>query len=194
MMRSHPVLLLTAVALAVTACEPRGPRLPDPIERDWAQIQTRDTLVVLMENNSTTYFLYRGEPMGFEYALLQQFAADHDIHLRTEVVQDAEELLNRLTLGQGDVVAARLVPRMIDMEGVAFTDALYRTPPALVQREAPSQEIGLPEAVDTVVGAAAAGGPDGPRLVRVGVPRPPGRDPGQHHRRHPHRRGRRRDP
>ena len=33
--------------------------------RDWATIAARDTLVVAAPYNSTTYFIYRGLPLGY---------------------------------------------------------------------------------------------------------------------------------
>ena len=41
---------------------------------DLPQIQERKELVVLTVNSSVSYFHYRGEPMGFQYELAQQFA------------------------------------------------------------------------------------------------------------------------
>ncbi|HEV2132066.1 MAG TPA: transglycosylase SLT domain-containing protein, partial [Longimicrobiaceae bacterium] len=101
--------------------------------------------------NSTSYFLYRGEAMGFEYELLQAFAEDHDVALKMVVVRDREELLPMLYRGEGDVVAARLVPGEEMTRRAALTRPLYETEPALVQRAAPSAEADLPEPVDTVL-------------------------------------------
>jgi membrane-bound lytic murein transglycosylase F len=165
-------LLLTATA---AACDRGAEPRPDPVERDWAEIQAYDTLVVLTMTNSTTYFLYRGEPMGFEYELLQRFASDHDVHLRLEVSQDTLELFHQLNLGGGDLVAARLVPRMIDEEWIAFTEELYRTPPVLVQRTAPPSELDLPEVVDTVIGSETVAAPSRePQQIPVRLVSEPG--------------------
>jgi membrane-bound lytic murein transglycosylase F len=163
-------ILLAAFVLSLAAC---GERRPDPIDRDWADIQARDTLVVLTMTNSTTYFLYRGEPMGFEYELLRAFADAHDLHLRLEVTQDSERLLEQLNEGYGDLVAARLVPAMRDEEWIAFTDELYSTAPVLVQRDGPPAEIGLPTVVDTVIGAGAAPAPQ-PAELRARLVTSPG--------------------
>ena len=40
------------------------------------KIQKRGTLIAVMDFNSTNYFIYRGEPMGYQYELLQ-LLADH---------------------------------------------------------------------------------------------------------------------
>ncbi|MDQ3557523.1 MAG: transporter substrate-binding domain-containing protein [Gemmatimonadota bacterium] len=148
--------LLLGVLAAGAACagDREAPALAtteDPIVRDLEQIQVRDTLVVLTTYNSTSYFLYRGEALGFEYELLRAFARDRELVLRTVVVRERERLLDMLNRGDGDVVAARLIPTSEMREQVAFTRSLYRTQPVLVQRGAPLADADVPEAVDTLL-------------------------------------------
>src|SRR5687768_10740315 len=50
--------------------------LVPPVNRDLAQIRERGSLEVLAPYNSTTYFIYQGEPAGYEYELLRAFAKD----------------------------------------------------------------------------------------------------------------------
>lgn len=122
--------LIPAVVLAVGGCE----RTPPEVERDLAEILEGDTLVVATRFNSTSYFLYRGQPMGYEYELLQQFADAHDVHLRVIVAEGFDEMEELLRSGEADVLAARLFPDG-RLEGrVAFTETLFETPRVLVQR------------------------------------------------------------
>lgn len=125
----------------------------DPVERDLGVIQEGDTLVALVTYNRTGYFIYRGEPMGFEYRLLKQFAEDHDMVLRADVVRDRSRLFHLLNDGEGDVVAARVVPAPSDSGHVAYTRGLYTTRPATVQRTGPADSARMPAAVDTVLEA-----------------------------------------
>jgi len=115
---------------------------------DLPAIKTRDTLVVLAPYNSTTYFLYRAEPMGFEYDLLKKFADDMDVALRMVVVTERDSMFQMLRAGKGDVVAARLMPTPEDSALVAYTRPLYSTNEVLVQRTAapaaPRTSSGLP--------------------------------------------------
>lgn len=118
--------------------------VPDPVELGWDEIMARDTLVALLTFNSTGYFIYKGEPMGFEYDLLQAFATAKGLVLETAVLTDRRQLFKALNLGQGDVVAARLVAQPEYQEVVALTDPLYSTRPVIVQRAPDS----IAEAVD----------------------------------------------
>jgi membrane-bound lytic murein transglycosylase F len=118
------------------------PMAQPAVARDLAQIRERGTLVVLAPYNSTTYFIYRGEPLGYEYELLQAFARELGVALKMIVVTDRKSLLPLLNSGEGDLVASRLVPTAEDEAHVSFTRALYRTEPALVQQEASPDKAG----------------------------------------------------
>lgn len=105
-----------------------------PASRDLSEIARRDTLVVLTRYSSTSYFVYKGEPMGYEFEALRAFARSRNLTLQFVVAFDRDTLFNMLNRGDGDLVAARLVPAPDDSGRVAFTAPLYTTPPALVQR------------------------------------------------------------
>ncbi len=134
--------------------------LPPPVVHDLDRIKERDTLSVLTTYNSTSYFLYRGQPMGYEYELLKSFAKDQGLQLRMTVLPSRDSIYHRLNLGYGDIVADRVVPMAADSAHIAFTRALYETPPVLVQRKPVAEDTVLPEAVDTVVDKAIDGEDD----------------------------------
>ena len=137
--------------------------------RDIDDIRKRDTLVVLSPYNSTSYFLYRGEPMGYEYELLRQFAADIGVKLKLVVVQDRDSLFAMLNSGRGDIAAARLIPLESDSGKVRFTRALYRTDPVLVQQSKPvaTAVAKLPGEVDTILKPGPAERGPSPYTARV---------------------------
>jgi membrane-bound lytic murein transglycosylase F len=121
--------------------------LDPPVEQDLAVIKQRGKLVVLAPYNSTTFFIYRGEPMGYEYELLKRFAEEHGLELEMQVVSNQRSLYQRLNRGEGDVAAARLIPKQEDKQRISFTNALYHTEPALVQQKTPPDKADLPEPV-----------------------------------------------
>jgi len=104
-----------------------------PIERDLPQIAAGKTLKVLFTFNSTGYFVYRGETMGFEYDLLELFARQNGLKLRPVVVRDAKAVFDRLNRGEGDIVAAQLAAASTE-QSVLMTQPLYSTTPVVVQR------------------------------------------------------------
>jgi peptidoglycan lytic transglycosylase F len=121
--------------------------------RDLEDIRQRDTVIVLAPYNSTTYFLYRGEAMGYEYELLKEFAKDAGVELRVVLVQDRDSMMTMLRAGKGDIAAARLIPLPEDSGRVGYTRELYRSEPVLVQQKAPVSKAvaSLPHAVDTIL-------------------------------------------
>ncbi|MFY9557322.1 MAG: transporter substrate-binding domain-containing protein, partial [Blastocatellia bacterium] len=137
-------MLLTEEGPAESAGEAS---LDPPIERDLAVIKQRGKLVVLAPYNSTTFFIYRGEPMGYEYELLKSFAQEHGLELEMQVVSNQRSLYQRLNRGEGDIAAARLIPKQEDRQRISFTNALYHTEPALVQQKTPLDKAALPEQV-----------------------------------------------
>jgi len=90
---------------------------------DLPGIQKRKRLRVLTRNSGATYFIYRGELVGFEYELAQKFAADRDLRLELVVPPSRDDLLPWLIQGKGDVVAAGLSAsaERAAREGVAFS-------------------------------------------------------------------------
>lgn len=141
-------LSAAAVSMMLIACGDDTDVMPDPVVRE---IRPGDTIVALMSYNSTGYFLYRGQALGYEYDLLQAFAEDNGLVLKTRIVRNRDSLFRMLLEGTGDLVAARVVPTQADSQVVAFTRTLYTTQPALVQREAPPGHARLPEAVRDVL-------------------------------------------
>ncbi len=78
--------------------------------RDWPAVVAAKRLRMLTLNGPTTYYLWRGELLGYEYELMSAFAAAHDLELEVVVGRDSAELFDWLLAGRGDVIAAGLTP------------------------------------------------------------------------------------
>lgn len=100
-----PILLLLMVCMA---CRNHGKTGEETNPHDLPQIKDSGELVVLTLYSSTSYFLYRGQPMGFQYELSQQFAQSLGLKLRVEVARNVQELVNKLLAGEGDLIAYNL--------------------------------------------------------------------------------------
>lgn len=91
-------------------------------------------LTVLMDNSLTSYYIYQGEAMGYEYEMLELFANENDLKLHIKIIGQVENILDSLKAGKGDLVAANLTISKDRMDQVAFTEPLFRTKQILVQR------------------------------------------------------------
>ena len=47
----------------------QDPNLPELVNVDLDSIRSRGKLIILTENSSSTYYLYKEEPKGFDYEL-----------------------------------------------------------------------------------------------------------------------------
>ncbi|WP_164503410.1 transporter substrate-binding domain-containing protein [Pleionea sediminis] len=64
------------------------------------------TIRMITRNSPETYFLWRGELMGFDYDLMKEFSERHGLYLDVVVAETYEEMLKLLKQGKGDIIAA----------------------------------------------------------------------------------------
>lgn len=103
------MLATMLLCLLVTAgC--RGNRTDSREERvhDLQQIKDSGELVVLTLYSSTSYFNYRGQDMGFQYELSEQFAKSLGVKLKVKVTRNVKDLIRKLEAGEGDLIAYTL--------------------------------------------------------------------------------------
>lgn len=143
----HLFALLLPLAL-LTGCATDEEQIPPPVARDLAAVIEGGTLNALMTFNSTSYFIHRGEPMGFEYELLRAFAKEKELDLEVHITRDSSDIWPMLNRGEVDVAAARIYRTKAAEEQVAFTRPLYASPPAVVQRTGPPSEVDLPSVAE----------------------------------------------
>lgn len=107
----------------------------NPIKRDLDEIKKDGKLKVLIAYSGTSYFLYKGKPMGYEYELLQYLADYLQLELEIIVSKNLNMLLPNLLQGDADLVAYGLAITNPRKKVAAFTDYLYLTHQVLVQRK-----------------------------------------------------------
>ncbi|MBT8284250.1 MAG: transporter substrate-binding domain-containing protein [Flavobacteriaceae bacterium] len=107
----------------------------EPAKRDLAQIQADGKLHALIAYSATSYFLYRGQPMGYEYELLKRLADDLGVELVLHLSRDLDEMLSELQKGEVDIVAHGLAITAERKKEVSFAEYLYITEQVLVQRK-----------------------------------------------------------
>lgn len=102
---------------------------------DFDSILKRGKLIVLTDYSSTGYFIYKGEPMGFEYELLSDFCKSTGIELELKLAKNLDDVFWQLNNGDVDIVAANLTITKERLTKVNFTKPILYTCQVLVQRK-----------------------------------------------------------
>jgi len=90
-------------------------------------------LVVLLNNSSFSYMLYKGKPRGYEYELLKMFCEDNNLTLKVKVVKDAGNILDSLAVGYGHLAAANFTINTDRKKNNNFSAPFFKTKQVLVQ-------------------------------------------------------------
>lgn len=107
----------------------------DLVVFDVEEIRERGSLIAIVDNSSTSYFVYKGQPMGYEYELLSLLAKELEVDLKLDITEDIEEAIEKLNRGEGDIIAHNLTITKKRSELIAFTDYLSLEKQVLVQRK-----------------------------------------------------------
>jgi membrane-bound lytic murein transglycosylase F len=87
------------------SCDRQG-RVSDITAGDFSDVIKKGKLVVATGNNSTDYFLYKGEPMGFQFELLQELGNYLGVKVEVLVCNNPSENISLLKDGECDVIAS----------------------------------------------------------------------------------------
>ena len=104
------------------------------VDRDLDEIKKDGVLRALVVYSSTSYFLYRGETMGFEYELLKRLAKHLDLKLEVIISDDLDSEFEVLNRGDVDLIAHGMTITNQRKWEVDFTEYLYLTKQVLVQK------------------------------------------------------------
>jgi len=140
---SRYIPLLIGFMIFLSACESQpennvkssGDETEMVNARTLEKIRNKGKLTALTTYSGTSYFLYRGQAMGFEYDLLKRFADHLDVELEVIVSKNIDSLLTEVNNAEIDLVAHGITITSDRKEEVNFTDYLYLTHQVLVQRK-----------------------------------------------------------
>jgi membrane-bound lytic murein transglycosylase F len=102
---------------------------------DLDKIRERGKLVAVTDINSTNYFIYKGEPMGFHYELLRSFSEYLGLEIEIIASNDIPGSFEMLNTGQADILAYSLTVNAPRKEGIRFSEPIGTTRQVLVQRK-----------------------------------------------------------
>jgi membrane-bound lytic murein transglycosylase F len=135
--QSYLVLLLLLLCFSCRSdkAETKLSRFDSYDIRDLPDIRKDGKLRALIAYSGTSYFLYRGQPMGYEYEMLRKLAEHFELDLDLKIARDLNQMLDELREGNIDIVAHGLAITKERQKIASFTDYLYLTQQVLVQRK-----------------------------------------------------------
>ena len=139
-----PIILLLAVT-----CRDTPERIGSRREvNDLSEILEKGKLIAITDYNSTDYFIYRGQPLGYQYDMLQDLADHMNIKLDVVVSNSLEETFNCLRMGDCDLIALNLTVTGQRRSQVNFIIPHGQTRQVLIQRKPENWEKMSPSQID----------------------------------------------
>lgn len=113
-----------------------GVGTPDKIiSADLDSISSKGRLVVAINANKTDYFLYNGEPKGFQFDLLQSLGNYLGLKIEVLVNSNPDDNISMLKSGDCDLVASSWNYSKNSEQNVSLSQPLLETELVLVQRK-----------------------------------------------------------
>ncbi len=109
--------------------------VPKEKHNDLNDILKQNKLTVLVENSANSYFIYRGQKMGLEYEILNEFAREIGVKLHIKIVKDLDEITDKLNNGEGDLISCNYTVTKDRRQAIDFSIPYIRTSQVLVQRK-----------------------------------------------------------
>lgn len=138
MVKKYLILFLFLGAV-LSSCSFLNPVSENNVTRyasfDLDSIRSRGKLIAVTDFNSTNYFIYKGEPMGFNYELLKSFSDNIGIDLEIITENQLDNAFELLNTGKADLVAIGLTVNSSRKEDILFTEPLDETRQVLIQRK-----------------------------------------------------------
>jgi peptidoglycan lytic transglycosylase F len=106
-----------------------------PVDLDLKEILDRGYINAAVDYSSTSYFVYRGEIMGFEYELLKRLEEYFQIKVNIIVQPSIEASIKMLNKGEIDIIAFPLTITKERKKIIAFTNHYITQKQVLVQRK-----------------------------------------------------------
>ena len=115
---------------------------------DFQNILRKGKLTVLVENSSTSYFIYKGKKMGFEYEILQEFAKEIGVELEVKIVSNLDNLIPMLDNEEGDLIACNYTVTRERKELIDFSVPFIHSAQVLVQKKPDGWDQMKPEELE----------------------------------------------
>lgn len=146
MKKLSPFLLFFAITALWSSCGNWGGRRQ---MYDFPQMIEADTLRVLTLNTSTSYFIYRDQPMGYHYDMIRDFCEYHDLEPKIIVATSVDAMLRMLQDKEADLIAYNIPVTNALKDAILYCGLQQISHQVLVQR-AGRQDTLLTDVTDLI--------------------------------------------
>lgn len=129
------ISLLLIFLLLFSCIRVANPVPEEGVKSKLEKVLEQGVLRVVTDFNSTSYFIYRGQPMGYQYEMLQELADNLGVRLEVTVNNKLEEKFRMLEEDEIDLIAVNLTVTKERREQMDFTVPHTQTRQVLVQRK-----------------------------------------------------------
>lgn len=98
-------------------------------------ILKRGKLIAIVNNTPTSYFIYKGRPMGFQYDLLNRFCKDLGVELEIIKVASIPDAVDSIKHNKADILASGLTVIGDRKKEINFSTPITQTHQILIQRK-----------------------------------------------------------
>lgn len=146
MRKVYSSLILLLILVFTGACnsgvQKKGGKEAAQKVPDLEEILTAGKIRVVTNYNSTNYFVYKGQPMGYQFELLQEFASFIGVKLEVTVNNDLQTNFEALQNGFIDIIASNLPVMRESEDYIAYTAPHSFSRQVLVQQAYSSDQKG----------------------------------------------------
>jgi membrane-bound lytic murein transglycosylase F len=107
----------------------------NPVLLDLEEIQKRGFIRAIVDNSSTSYYIYKGRRMGYEFEMLKDLATHLGVRLHLIVKSDIQDAFFYLNTGKADIIAMNLEVHESRFHLANFSEPLGQMGTVLVYKE-----------------------------------------------------------
>ncbi len=127
------ILIILSAPLSFS-CKEQVKEEPIAVEFDLDKIKERGKIIAITGYNAYSYFIYKGQPMGFEHDLVDKLAEHLGVEVEYKIVKEIDKMIEMLNNGEGDLIAFNLTVTKERKKKIDFSLHHHTTNQVLVQR------------------------------------------------------------
>ncbi|PKP52234.1 MAG: lytic transglycosylase F [Bacteroidetes bacterium HGW-Bacteroidetes-1] len=136
---SESLIIALLIGLLLVSCQTRRQKTenieePPEIPSVLNQVLNSRKLKVITDYNTVNYYIYRGEPMGYQYELLKAFTDHLGVRLELRIENNLSKAKEELSVGKSDLIALGMTVTGERMKRFDFSEPILITRQVLVQR------------------------------------------------------------